>query len=82
MNDASQAARDAFANRHLGVTPAEIGEMAASVGYETLDAMIDAAVPAGIRLENNLDLPGAVDEMAALDELRSTMARNTFRSSS
>jgi len=51
------------------------------VGFPTLDAMIDAAVPAGIRLGRPLSLPVASSEHAALAELKAMMARNELRRS-
>ncbi len=51
------------------------------VGYPTLDALVDAAVPANIRLQRPLALPSALSESEALAELRFIAARNkVFRS--
>ena len=51
------------------------------VGYPTLDALIDAAVPGNIRLRRPLALPMALSESEALCELRFIAARNkVFRS--
>ena len=72
---------DTFARRHLGSSPAEVAQMLDLVGYPTLDALIDAAVPANIRLRRPLALPAALSESEALDELRHIAARNqVFRS--
>src|SRR6185436_11094004 len=50
-------------------------------GYASLDAMIDAAVPKGIRLDKPLNLPAARSEHGALTELRAIAAQNrVFRS--
>jgi glycine dehydrogenase len=40
---------DTFARRHIGPSDTELGEMLARVGSDSLDALIDAAVPASIR---------------------------------
>ncbi len=72
---------DTFARRHLGANPAEVAQMLDLVGYPTLDALIDAAVPPAIRLGRPLALPAALSESEALDELRNIAARNkVFRS--
>ncbi|MBC8012263.1 MAG: aminomethyl-transferring glycine dehydrogenase, partial [Burkholderiales bacterium] len=69
------------APRHTSPTAAERAHMLAAVGYPTLDALIDATVPAHIRLDNALTLPAALGESAALAELREIAAQNkVFRS--
>ncbi|HEX6339299.1 MAG TPA: aminomethyl-transferring glycine dehydrogenase [Jiangellaceae bacterium] len=65
-----------FAARHVGPRDAEIARMLERVGFPTLDALIDAAVPAGIRQAGELDLPGAATEQETLDELRGLARRN------
>ena len=67
---------DAFARRHIGPNPHEIEEMLGSVGFETLDALIDATVPRDIRLDRALDLPEAKGEGEALAELRAISKQN------
>ncbi|WP_425565973.1 aminomethyl-transferring glycine dehydrogenase [Pseudonocardia ailaonensis] len=51
--------------------------MLAECGYDTLDELLDAAVPAGIRSVKPLALPAAVSETEAVRELRETAAANT-----
>ena len=48
------------------------------LGYETLDALVDAAVPGSVRSLGTLDLPPAVSEQQVLDELRRLAAANTI----
>ena len=50
--------------------------MARQVGYAGLDELIDATVPATIRLRRSLDLPAALSESMALEELKAIAARN------
>jgi glycine cleavage system P protein (glycine dehydrogenase) len=69
------APTDTFARRHLGDDPAETSAMLELLGYPTVDALIDAAVPAGIR-GGPLHLPAAAGESAALAELRDIAAEN------
>ncbi|MEI8234528.1 MAG: aminomethyl-transferring glycine dehydrogenase [Verrucomicrobiota bacterium] len=70
---------DVFARRHLGSNPQEMAQMLAAVGYDSLEALTNAAVPAAIRLAEPLRLPPAQSEHAALDELRAMIgAGNRF----
>jgi glycine dehydrogenase len=55
-----------FAGRHIGPRDAEIARMLDVVGAPSLDALVDAAVPAGIRSVDRLDLPAAAPELSAL----------------
>jgi len=72
---------DAFVRRHIGPRPAEMQEMLQTLGCASLDALADAAVPAGIRLPKPLDLPAPVSEFEALAELRAVAQKNqVFRS--
>jgi glycine dehydrogenase len=40
---------DTFPRRHNSATPAEQSAMASACGFDSLDALIDATVPAAIR---------------------------------
>jgi glycine dehydrogenase len=66
---------DTFARRHFGDEPADVAAMLATLGYPTVEALIDDAVPAQIR-RPALRLPPAVGESAALAELRAIAADN------
>jgi glycine dehydrogenase len=72
---------DTFARRHLGPSETELAAMLAQLGHPSLDALIDAAVPASIRVRRPLRLPPAAGESAALAELRAIAWKNkVFRS--
>jgi glycine dehydrogenase len=72
---------DTFERRHTGSPAAEVTAMLATVGYESVDALADAAVPANIRLKRPMRLPAAIGESAALAELRAIASKNKiFRS--
>jgi glycine dehydrogenase len=72
---------DTFERRHTGSPAADLAEMLKIVGYDSLDALADAAVPANIRLKRPLRLPAALGERAALAELRTIASKNKiFRS--
>ncbi|MET0469061.1 MAG: aminomethyl-transferring glycine dehydrogenase [Aeromicrobium sp.] len=66
----------AFARRHIGPTASDQDAMVRRVGYETLDALMQAAVPAGIRSTTPLNLPAARTETEALSVLRGLADRN------
>jgi glycine dehydrogenase len=70
------SARLDFRSRHLGPVGSERDQMVRETGYDSLSALIDAAVPAGIRMETALSLPEARSEHAALAWLKSIMAKN------
>jgi glycine dehydrogenase len=65
-----------FADRHIGPNEDETREMLRAVGYDDLDALIDATVPKNIRLDRPLDLPKAKSETEALAELRDLSKQN------
>ncbi len=48
------------------------------LGYDTLDALVDAAVPGSVRSLGTLQLPPAVSEHQVLEELRRLAAGNTI----
>jgi glycine dehydrogenase len=75
------APTDRFARRHIGPTAAEQMEMLAALGFASLDALTDAAVPRSIRLGRALELPPAQSEHEALKQLRAIAQQNhVFRS--
>jgi glycine dehydrogenase len=65
-----------FARRHIGPNEAETAEMLRAVGFESLDALIDATVPKNIRFDRELNLPEAKSEAEALAELRAISKKN------
>ncbi|RYD31781.1 MAG: glycine dehydrogenase (aminomethyl-transferring), partial [Verrucomicrobiaceae bacterium] len=68
--------RSDFRSRHLGPIGTDREEMLRDTGFSTLNALIDAAVPAGIRMDDSLNLPAAKSEQEALAWLKSIMGRN------
>ena len=50
--------------------------MLAEIGFENLDALIDATVPKNIRSSQPLNLPSAASESEALLELRGLSRKN------
>ncbi len=77
----SLAWSDRFVHRHIGPGARETQTMLGALGFPTLDALVDAAVPAQIRLHKALDLPPSRSEHGLLGELRTIAAQNQiFRS--
>src|SRR5262247_3815657 len=72
---------DRFVRRHIGPRPAAISAMLALLGRRSFDELVDAAVPANIRLAKSLNLPAGRSEFGVLNELRAIAAQNqVFRS--
>ena len=73
--DNGQSGSD-FGCRHIGPNDSEVREMLREVGFDSLDALIEAAVPKNIRLDRELNLPEAKSETEALVELRALSKKN------
>jgi glycine dehydrogenase len=72
---------DRFVDRHVGPRQEDVRAMLETVGYDSLAALIDRAVPDDIRLRERLDLGPVRSESEVLEELRELAARNqVFRS--
>jgi glycine dehydrogenase len=72
---------DTFVRRHVGPDEAEIRRMLDTVGYGSLDELVDATIPSSIRLDRPLALGPERSEYELLKELRAMMSRNrVFRS--
>jgi glycine dehydrogenase len=65
-----------FVERHIGVKDAEVATMLERLGFDSLDALMSAAVPGGIRSGGSLRLPTALSEEATARELRAIAAAN------
>ncbi|NCG06722.1 MAG: aminomethyl-transferring glycine dehydrogenase, partial [Gammaproteobacteria bacterium] len=67
---------DAFRYRHIGTTLVQQEEMAQSAGFESIQQLIDTAVPDNIKLKDSLSLPPALSESEALTKLRHCANQN------
>ena len=71
---------DTFAPRHIGPRESDLLEMLQSLGFESLEALTDAAVPAHIRSEKPLSLDGLPErplgEAELLDQLKAMALEN------
>lgn len=67
---------DEFRRRHIGADSHDRCLMLDVLGYPSLDALLDAAVPESIRSRDPLAVPPARHERAVLRELRAIAAQN------
>ena len=67
---------DAFTRRHIGPSEHETREMLETLGFASLDELIDAVVPERIRLRRPLSLDGPRSEAEMLEELRGMAGEN------
>ncbi|AXJ09080.1 glycine dehydrogenase (aminomethyl-transferring) [Arthrobacter sp. PM3] len=66
-----------FADRHIGARrQSDVDTMLKAVGYDTVDALVDTAVPKDIRQDSDLALAAALSEVEVLAELRKLAAKN------
>ncbi len=65
-----------FVRRHIGPDDAEVAGMLEFLDIDSLDALIDAAVPQSIRTERPLNVPGPRSERATGTYLRRMRHRN------
>ena len=71
-----------FANRrHIGPSPTEMAEMLKVVGFESLDALIDATVPPEIRQKEPLEWGPSMSERDALYFMKQVAEKNTVLTS-
>ena len=68
--------RTDFRRRHLGDGGPDRAAMLHHIGYESLDDLLEAAVPSSILLRSPLALPGGRTEQEVLAELRELANRN------
>ena len=67
---------DAFLHRHIGPSEAQIAEMLAAVGADSLEHLTAQTVPAAILNAGPLNLPDPQPEHAVLERLAAIAARN------
>ncbi len=71
-----ELAADRFTDRHLGPTEKDVSQMLTVLGFETIEDLIAAAVPAGIRLKQPLAVEDALSETEALQKIAGIAAQN------
>ncbi|WP_423921592.1 aminomethyl-transferring glycine dehydrogenase [Candidatus Poriferisodalis sp.] len=82
MSDSQEhlAASGEFATRHIGLRPDDITAMLKRLGFSSLEELVDAAVPAEIRLDEPLELAGLrrpMSETEALAAIKQLAEANT-----
>ncbi|WP_314079548.1 aminomethyl-transferring glycine dehydrogenase [uncultured Rothia sp.] len=65
-----------FIDRHLGPRSADAEQMLETLGYSSLDALMDAVVPSQIRLDGDLQLPAPLSEHEAQAKIAGYAAKN------
>ncbi len=70
-----------FIGRHIGPAAGDQDQMLAILGLASLDDLIDQVVPASIRWDKPLELPGPVTETEVVARLRQLASRNTVMTS-
>ena len=70
------APSDTFARRHIAPSETEITEMLAALGYQSLEELASATVPAAIRLKKPLQLAEPLGEHELIEELKNLAADN------
>ncbi|MBM3818781.1 MAG: glycine dehydrogenase (aminomethyl-transferring), partial [Acidimicrobiia bacterium] len=69
-------ANDWFVRRHIGPSPEERDAMLTAIGVPSLDALIDEAIPASIRLDTPLTPPPPESEHQYLRRLMRIARQN------
>ncbi|MEM8545517.1 MAG: glycine dehydrogenase (aminomethyl-transferring), partial [Cyanobacteria bacterium P01_H01_bin.119] len=65
-----------FVGRHIGPQAEEIDAMLAALGMDSLQGLMEAAIPSSIRLGRSLNLPTGLSETAALEKLKAIASQN------
>ena len=65
-----------FIARHLGPDAKESKDMLARVGYDSVEALVTAAIPQSISITDALNMPQALSETDAQAKLRAYADKN------
>lgn len=66
-----------YISRHIGPDADEQQEMLSTLGYDSLEALVDAAMPPGIKATKPISLPAPLSEAEAQNRLRELAGKNT-----
>jgi glycine dehydrogenase len=70
-----------FEARHLGPNASSLDAMLGTIGYDSVDKLVDDVIPARIRMKGDLSIPEALTEAALLARLKDIAGENrVFRS--
>jgi glycine dehydrogenase subunit 1 len=64
-------------SRYTAITPEDLAAMLAAIGVDSLQEIFHRQIPAGVRLERDLELPDGLPEQDVYEHLRALAARNT-----
>ena len=67
-----------FQNRHIGTNTQDEQGMLKTLSFESIDKLVDAAVPSVILDKSKLDIPEARAEHQALEDLKKVMSKNNI----
>lgn len=81
MSNPHLSPSDTFVRRHIGPNDADVSAMLEKVGVESLDALMEATIPADIRSSSPLSLGGGRTEQQVIDELRQLASKNALHRS-
>jgi len=65
-----------FLNRHIGISAEQEQNMLNTLGYDTLDKLIDSTIPSNIRNKNPMPLQKALSEEEALEKIKKIAQQN------
>jgi glycine dehydrogenase (decarboxylating) len=65
-----------FIQRHIGPTETATRQMLQTIGENTLEALVDKTVPAGIRMKEALNLPASISEHEYLQLVKDISLKN------
>lgn len=65
-----------FQHRHNGPNESQTEEMLKTIGVKSLDELIERTVPAGIRMNHELNLPAAMSEAEYLSHIKEVSLKN------
>src|SRR5213076_752887 len=72
---------ESFVPRHIGPDEKDVAEMLKTLGFSSLDELIEATIPRRIRWREGLNLPKGLTELEVLTYFRALAAKNqVFRS--
>ncbi len=77
QTDHRNSFRELFSSRHIGPSAAEVREMLVALGLDSLEELVERAVPESIRFSGTLDLPPPLTEEQLLREARNLAGANT-----
>lgn len=76
MSSLFEQQQNEFCHRHIGPSSKETQQMLDTIGYQSVDELIDKTVPSAIRLQKTLETEGPVSEYQYLSDLKKIALKN------